>query len=284
MKTHRDEFPVEMMARILDVSRAGFYAALSRPPSARHLVQVEFDCEVREEFEKSRGHYGRDRVTRALRRRGRSCNRKRVARSLKRQGLRARPARKFIATTDSRHSFPVAPNLLERNFTAERPNQKWVSDITYLPCLQGWLYLAVFIDLYSRRVVGWCVSHSLKHETVLTAFYRAAGGRGTVRGIILHTDRGVQYCCNGFTEAMALYGVIQSMSRKGDCWDNAVAESFFSTLKREMLEDYIFVDLADAQRRLFKYIEVEYNRQRLHSALGYVPPVEFEQLRWQKSA
>ena len=284
MKAHRNEFPVGMMARVLDVSRAGFYAALSRQPSTRHRAQVEFDVAVRTTFEQSRGHYGRDRVTRALHRRGRACNRKRVARSLKRQGLRARQPRKFVATTDSRHSFPVAPNLLQRNFSAEYPNQKWVSDITYLPCLQGWLYLAVFIDLYSRRVVGWCVSHSLKHDTVLAAFYRAAGDRGWVRGIILHTDRGVQYCCGGFTEVMALNGIIQSMSRKGDCWDNAVAESFFSTLKREMMEDYIFVDLADAQRRLFKYIEIEYNRQRLHSALGYVPPVEFEELRWQKSA
>jgi transposase InsO family protein len=284
MNANRDEFPVELMARALDVSRTGFYAWLKRKPSIRQQEQVLFDAEVHEEFDKSKGRYGRERVARALRRRGRSCNRKRVARSLKRQGLRARQPRKFVATTDSQHSFPVAPNILERNFSADYPDQKYVSDITYLPCLQGWLYLAVFIDLFSRRVVGWCVSHSLKHDTVLVAFYRAVGIRGSLRGLIVHSDRGVQYCCGGFADVMKLNGVIQSMSRKGDCWDNAVAESFFAILKREMLGDYVFLDVEDAQRRLFEFIELEYNRQRLHSALGYVPPVEFEELRWQKSA
>ncbi len=284
MNAHRDEFPVELMARALDVSRTGYYVWLKREPSPRQKEQVLFDAEVRNTFEQSKGHYGRERVTRALRRKGRTCNKNRVARSLKRQGLRARQPRKFVVTTNSKHSFPVAENLLNRNFTAERLNQKLVSDITYLPCLQGWLYLAVFIDLFSRRVVGWCVSHSLKHDTVLTAFYRAVGERGSVRGTILHTDRGVQYCCGGFTEVMRLNGVVQSMSRKGDCWDNAVAESFFAILKREMMGDYVFIDEEDGRRRLFEFIEVEYNRQRLHSALGYVPPVEFEELKLQKCA
>jgi len=284
MNSHRDEFPVELMARVLDVSRTGFYAWLKRQPSARQEERARFDAEVQIEFEKSKERYGSIRITRALHRRGRSCDRKRVVRSLKRQGLRARRPRKFVATTDSQHSFPVARNLLKRNFSADYPDQKYVSDITYLPCLQGWLYLAVFIDLFSRRVVGWCVSHSLKHDTVLAAFYRVVRLRGSVRGVIVHSDRGVQYCCGGFTDVMKLNGVIQSMSRKGDCWDNAVAESFFAILKREMLGNYVFLDLEDAQRRLFEYIEVEYNRQRLHSALGYVPPVEFEELRWQKSA
>lgn len=284
MRTNQKDFPVERMAQVLGVSRAGYYAWLRRKPSSREQEQTFFDTEVRAEFEKSKRRYGSIRITRALHRRGRSCDRKRVARSLKRQGLRARRSRKFVATTDSRHSFPVAQNLLGRNFEADAPNQKWVSDITYLPCLQGWLYLAVFIDLFSRRVVGWRVSHSLKHDMVLAAFYRAIGARGPVHGLILHSDRGVQYCCGGFTGAMKLHGVVQSMSRKGDCWDNAIAESFFAILKREMLGDYVFVDLADAQQRLFEFIEAEYNRQRLHSAIGYVPPVEFEEVRWQKCA
>ncbi|MFH0918931.1 MAG: IS3 family transposase, partial [Fibrobacterota bacterium] len=228
MKRYRDEFSVKRMAKVLGVSRAGFYAWLKRKPSLRQQETAAFDAEVKTEFEKSRKCYGRERLTEALHRRGRSCGRKRVSRSLQRQRLRAKQPKKFIATTDSKHSFPVAQNLLAREFHAERPNQKLVSDITYLPCRQGWLYLAVIIDLYSRRVVGWCVSHSLKHNTVLTAFYRATRELGSVRGTILHSDRGVQYCCTGFTAAMALFGIVQSMSRKGNCWDNAVAESFFS--------------------------------------------------------
>lgn len=284
MKDNRDKFSVKKMAEVLEVSRAGFYAWLNRKPSHRQQETIAFDADVKAAFEKSRKCYGRVRITEALHRSGRSCGRKRVSRSLGRLGLRARRPRKFIATTDSKHSFPVAQNLLARNFSAERPNQKWVSDITYLPCVKGWLYLAVIIDLYSRRVVGWCVSHSLKHDTVLTAFYRATGLRGTVRGTILHSDRGTQYCCTSFSATMKLCGVIQSMSRKGNCWDNAVAESFFSALKREMLGDYVFKDLADAERRLFDHIEVFYNRQRLHSTLGNVPPVEFEELKWQNCA
>jgi putative transposase len=284
MKRYRDEFSVKRMAKVLRVSRPGYYDWLKRKPSLRHQEMAVFDAAVKAEFEKSRKCYGRVRITEALHRGGRSCGHKRVSRSLGRQRLRAKQPKKFIVTTDSKHSFPVAQNLLARNFSAERPNQKWVSDITYLPCAKGWLYLAVIIDLYSRRVVGWCVSHSLRHDTVLTAFYRATGQRGAVRGTILHSDRGTQYCCTGFTAAMKLSGIVQSMSRKGNCWDNAVAESFFSALKREMLGDYVFRDLADAERRLFDHIEVFYNRQRLHSALGNVPPVEFEELKWQKCA
>lgn len=284
MKDYRDEFSVQRMAKVLKVSRAGFYVWLKRKQSPRQQETIAFDAAVKAEFEQSRKCYGRERITEALRRHGRSCGRKRVSRSLKRQGLRARRPRKFIATTNSKHSFPVAQNLLARNFDADRPNQKWVSDITYLPCRKGWLYLAIILDLYSRRVVGWYVSHSLKHDTVLAAFYRATRERGSVRGTILHSDQGVQYCCAAFTSVMAWFGVVQSMSRKGNCWDNAVAESFFSTLKAEMLGDYVFEDLADAERRLFDHIEVFYNRQRLHSALGNIPPVEFEELRWQKCA
>jgi len=284
MKEHRDEFPVELMARALDVSRTGYYTWLKRSPSFRQQAQVRFDEAVLIEFEKSKERYGCERVAKALKRQGQPCTKNRVARSLKRQRLHAHAPKKFKTTTDSRHEYPIAENILNRNFTAESPNQKWVGDITYLPSLHGWLYLAVFIDLYSRRVVGWHISDSLKHDSALAAFYRAAGARGSVRDLILHTDRGVQYCCTGFTDVMKLCGVVQSMSRKGNCWDNAVAESFFSTLKREMLGNYVFLDLQDAEKRLFEYIEVEYNRQRLHSSIGYVPPVEFEEVRLRKSA
>lgn len=284
MKAHREEFPVELMARVLKVSRAGYYAFLKRTIAPRAQEQVKFDSTVQAVFEQRKKRYGSIRITRELNDRGCSCNRKRVSRSLRRQGLRAKYSKKFIATTDSKHSYPVAGNILNRDFSAERPNQKWVSDITYLPCLQGWLYLVVFIDLYSRRVVGWYVSHSLQHESVLTAFYRAVSLRGGVRGLIVHSDRGIQYCCSGFTKVMKQFKVIQSMSRKGNCWDNAVAESFFATLKRELVGNYVFQNLSEAERMLFEYIERDYNRQQLHSANGYMAPVAFEKLRWQKCA
>jgi transposase InsO family protein len=282
MTSHRDEFPVEMMARVLTVSRSGYYAFLGRKPGSRRQEQMRFDVAVHTEFQKSKERYGGIRIARALGEQGIHCTRKRVGRSMQRQALHPRQSRLFVATTDSRHDFPVAANLLNRDFHAERPNQKWVSDITYLPCLGGWLYLAVFIDLFSRRVVGWCVSHSLKHDTVLSAFYRAVRNRGSILGLMVHGDRGVQYCCGGFRDAMKLFGVVQSMSRKGNCWDNAVAESFFSTVKREMLGEYVFVDETDAEQKLFEYIEAEYNRNRMHGAIGYRSPVDFENIRLRK--
>jgi putative transposase len=165
---------------------------------------------------------------------------------MNRQGLTARRPKRFIATTDSNHSYRVARNLLKRDFHTDRPDEAWVSDITYLRAAGGWLYLTTFIDLYSRKIVGWKVSRSLGHEPVVAAFERAARSRGNLAGLIIHSDRGVQYCCEGFKKTMKLYGCKQSMSRKGDCWDNAVAESFFSTLKRELVGDYCFSSLEDA--------------------------------------
>jgi len=284
MRNHRHEFSVGRMASVLEVSRGGFYSWLKRGKGVRGLKRDSFDGEVRDVFEGFHGRSGRDKVKKELCRRGCRCSRNRVGASMTRLRLKARRARKFKVTTNSRHSFPVAPNLLNRNFQAIEPNRVWVSDITYLKSRRGWLYLTVIVDLYSRRVVGWCVSRSLGHEMVLSALYRAVWRRRPPKGLIFHSDRGVQYCCDAFRKAATLLKMVQSMSRKGNCWDNAVAESFFGILKTEILGNYVFEDLADAERILFGELEVYYNRQRLHSSMGYVPPAEVEEIKWQKCA
>ena len=203
---------------------------------------------------------------------------------MRKMGIRAVVRRKFRVTTDSRHKYPVAPNLLERDFTTDLPDQVWVSDITYLWTRTGWLYLTAIIDLFSRMVVGWSLSSSLGHEMVLTALYRAIRQRRPPKGLIFHSDRGVQYACNGFTKVLKKHGIIQSMSRKGNCWDNAVAESFFSILKSELVYQTNFYNKQDALQKVFEYIEIYYNRQRKHSTIGYMNPSQYEDQFWKKCA
>jgi len=195
---------------------------------------------------------------------------------MRRQNLRARQRRKYRVTTDSRHDLVIAPNIVNRVFKADAPDRIWVSDITYLVSRAGWIYLAVFLDLFSRIVTGWKLGISLHHDLVLSALSTALWRRQPDSGLIIHSDRGKQYCCDEFRAVTVRAGIIQSMSRKGDCWDNAVAESFFSTLKIELVGKYIFKDAEDAQRQLFEYIEGFYNRQRFHSLLGNLSPAEFE--------
>jgi transposase InsO family protein len=200
---------------------------------------------------------------------------------MRQEGLRGRAARRYVPkTTDSRHDHPVAPNLLERQFSVEQPNQVVVSDITYIPTRTGWLYLCVFIDLFSRTVVGWELSSSLQSWFVLKALREAVAKRRPGKGLIVHSDRGCQYACGQFVSVLARLGFRQSMSRKGDCWDNAVAESFFHTLKTELISACDFHDYHDARKVLFEYIECFYNRKRLHSTLGYLSPWQFEQVAW----
>lgn len=284
MKDHRHEFTVERMAKVLGVSRSGYYAWLHRGDSPTAQAQQAFDTLVVKRFNARKKRFGRRRLTLDLHAQGQSCSINRVARSMRRQGLAARQSRKFIATTDSKHSHAVSENLLNRDFSSDEPNRVWVTDITYLRSKNGWLYLVVFIDLFSRSIVGWHVSQSLRHEPVLVAFYRAVRQRGSVRGLIVHSDRGVQYCCAGFRDVMIAHGVRQSMSRKGDCWDNAVAESFFATLKKEMPDGMVFADAAEAERYLFEYIEIDYHRFHPHSTLGSLTPTAFEQQYWQRLA
>jgi putative transposase len=283
MKDHSSEFSVERMAKVFEVSRSGYYDWNGRAESMRAQKRRLFDLEVRSAFEVGKRTYGRDRVRLELGLQGRKASRKRVGASMERQGLRFKPKRRFRVTTDSKHIFPVAQNLLNREFSVDEPNKVWVTDITYLSSRCGWLYLTVFIDLFSRMVVGWCVSTSLCHEGVLEALYRAIWRRRPAAGLMIHSDRGVQYCCNGFREVIAGHHFVQSMSRKGNCWDNAVSESFFGTLKNEWLPDVDIYDREHAEQELFKYIEQFYNGQRIHTTIG-MPPLMFENRKSKKCA
>ena len=231
---HRAQWGVEERCRVLQVSRSGYYDWQQRPPSPRAEQTQRLDTTIKELFEASKRRSGSPKITRELTKRGWRVSKNRVPRRMRLPGLRSIVRRRFRVTTNSKHRYPVAPDRLQRNFTAQRPNQVWGSDITYLRVGCGWLYLAVFIDLYSRPVVGWALSSSLDHTLVLTALQRAVALRRPPRGLIIHSDRGVQYACSSFVEGVSQRGFVQSMSRKGDCWDNAVAESFFHLLKTEV--------------------------------------------------
>jgi putative transposase len=264
------------MCRVLEVSRAGYYRWLKRKPSQRQLDNQSLDAEIREIYEGSKGRYGSPKITQELRDRGRRVGKNRVARRMRKAGLRSKIRRKFRVTTDSKHHYAVSPNLLERNFGAEAPDKVWVSDITYLATRTGWLYLTVIIDLFSRLVVGWALSSSLSHEMVVAALKRAIRRRRPGNGLIFHSDRGVQYACTDFRKELAKHKFIQSMSRKGDCWDNAVAESFFGIMKTELVYHERYEGHQDTLHSIFEYIEVFYNRQRRHSTLEYLCPSEYE--------
>ena len=264
------------MCRVLKVSRSGYYRWRKRKPSQRELDNHRLDAEIREIYDNSKGRYGSPKITRELRDRGRRVGKNRVARRMRQAGLRSKVRRRYRVTTDSKHHFPVAPNLLERNFSTDRVDKVWVSDITYLLTRTGWLYLTVIIDLFSRMVVGWALSSSLGHEMVVTALKRAIRRRRPGKGLVFHSDQGVQYACNDFRRELDQHGFIQSMSRKGDCWDNAVAESFFSIMKTELVYHERYEGHQDALHSIFEYIEAFYNRERRHSTLGYLCPVEYE--------
>jgi transposase InsO family protein len=279
MNAYRDLYPVERMAHVLGVSRAGYYAWRKRTPSDRMRDRAIFDALVRHAFEQRRRRYGRARLTRELHHQGVACGQKRVARSMARQQLRVRRLRRFRRMADAPPMAAPAPNLLARVFTASAPNQVWVSDITQLPIRGGVVFLVIFLDLYSRRIVGWAVSDVQRHTLLLTAFDRAVRLRQPPRGLIVHSDQGTQYRAIAFQDHMTLHGVRQSMSRRGNCWDNAVAESFFATLKKDLADHTTstFETVELAERVLFDYIELYYNRQRLHSTLAYRSPVTFEE-------
>jgi transposase InsO family protein len=269
-------FPVDFMCQQLGVSRSGYYAWKERPESERQKADRALAQEVEAVHQQSRGTYGSPRVQAELRARGRKVSRKRVARLMGQQGLRARKKRPFVRTTDSRHNQPVAPNVLERHFSPGQPNCTWVTDITYVWTRQGWLYLAVVLDLYSRLVVGWAMSQRIDRHLLLNALDMALKGRQPPRGLLHHSDRGSQYASEDYQKLLAARGIQCSMSRKGNCWDNAVAESFFSSLKMQLVHDADFATHEQARAALFEYIEVFYNRQRRHSSLGYLSPVDFE--------
>lgn len=265
------------MCQVLGVSRSGFYAWARRAESARARADRELVDAIRDIHHKSRRTYGSPRIHAELRRRGKKCGRKRVARLMRENGIRAKTQRRFrVRTTDSNHSLPVAPNLIERDFTADAPDHLWVSDITYIPTGEGWLYLASIVDVFSRRVVGWAMEAHMRTSLVLAALQMALGNRQPGQGLVHHSDRGSQYASKVHREILAAHGIACSMSRAGDCYDNALKESFFHTLKVESVHGEDFATRADARAALFEYLEVFYNRQRLHSALGYMTPEEFE--------
>ena len=269
-------FPVTMMCRVLEVSRAGFYAWRRRPEAVRVVEDRRLAVEVASIHAESRQRYGSPRVHAELRERGKKTSRKRVARLMRQQGLRARHKRRFRTTTDSAHEFPVAPNRLKRKFEVDAPNTAWVTDITYIWTREGWLYLAVILDLFSRRVVGWAMSEKITRQLALAALTMALSRRQPPRGLIHHSDRGSQYASSEYRRLLAANNIVCSMSRRGDCWDNAVAESFFSTLKLELVYESDWAIRAEARPAIFEYLEAFYNRERRHSSLGYLSPVAFE--------
>ena len=278
MKEHHQSHSVEKMARILRISRSGYYKWLSRPYSRRKWENEELLEQIRAIQERSRHRYGSPRVTKALHRLGYQVGHNRVARLMRANRLGRRLRKRFRSTTDSQHSLPVAKNLLNREFEVAKANYSWVSDITYISTAEGWFYLCVVIDLYSRKVVGWAMSTRMKTDLVLEALRMAYLARKPPEGVVFHSDRGSQYCSHAFRTRLRDYQMKQSMSRKGNCWDNAPAESFFKTLKCELNGHRAFRSREEAHRAIFEYIEVFYNRERLHSTLGYLTPVEYEKL------
>jgi transposase InsO family protein len=278
MKQHSGIFRITRMCRVLAVSRSGFYTWRHRQahPSPRQQRRAVLDQRVSQAFTARKGRSGSPTLTRDLHDQGLPCNRKTVAASQQRQGLRAKAAKKFKATTNSKHDLPVAPNRLQQDFTAQAANQKWVGDITYLWTDEGWLYLAVVIDLYSRRVVGWAMSERMTADLVCAALRMALWRRRMPTGVIVHSDRGSQYCSKDYQVLIRRHRLVCSMSAKGNCYDNAVAESFFHTLKVEVVHGERFSTRELMRQTVFEYIEVDYNRTRRHSANGYISPEAFE--------
>lgn len=273
------EFEVQAMCEVLDVSRAGYYAWLKRPASARERANAILDEQISKVFAESRETYGSPRVHSALKKQGVKCGENRVARRMQKNALISVRRRKYRPqTTDSNHDLPVAENLLDQEFTATEPNQRWVGDITYIWTAQGWLYLAVILDLFARRVVGWATSAAPTAELACRAMEMAVVRRGKPRDLVYHSDRGVQYASSKFRHALSAAGITPSMSRKGNCYDNAVAESFFDTLKVELVHRYKFLNRTIARMLLIDYIEEFYNVNRIHSTLGCFSPAEYERL------
>ena len=273
---HKNYFGVVLMCRVLAVSRSGYYGWARRPPSAQAQDNVTLDAVIADVFTAQKGRAGSPRVTLGVQANGITVGRHRVARRMKKLQLRAKAAKKFKATTNSNHTLPVADNLLKQNFHADAANQKWVSDITYVPTDEGWLYVAVVMDLYSRLVVGWAMAERMTATLVMDALQMALWRRKKPRGVIIHSDRGSQYCSHDYQRLIRSHYLICSMSKKGDCYDNAAMESWNHSLKVEAVHGERFATRALAKEHLFDYIEAYYNRQRLHSTIGYLSPEAFE--------
>jgi transposase InsO family protein len=276
-------YPIRLLCEVLDVTRSGYYAWLERPASPKTIADAQLLVEIKAALTRGRGAYGSPRIHRELRAHGVRVGKKRIERLMRENGLEARQKRRFIHTTDSRHEHPIAPNVLDRKFDVKRANQAWVGDVTYVATAEGWLYLAVLLDLFSRRVVGWATSAVNDRDLALSALNQALRARRPRPGLVHHTDRGSPYASDDYRRALAAHAITASMSRAGDCYDNAVAESFFATLKAEHVghENFATRDIGTAS--IGDYIECFYNCARRHSHVGYVSPIEFE-LRSQTKA
>ncbi len=276
IRAKKAEFPVALLCTILSVSRSGFYAWAKRPAASKVIKDARLAATITQIFRRVYGTYGSPRMRAALRAKGIRVSRTRVERLMRENGLRARQKRRFRKTTDSNHSLPIAPNVVAREFDVEVPNRTWVTDVTYIATAEGWLYLAVMIDLFSRRVVGWAVSEWNDTALALLALERAFVSRRPDPGLVHHSDRGSPYASADYRAALAKNGMVASMSRSGDCWDNAVAESFFASLRAEWVDHHRYATRADATRSLFDYVDGFYNPVRSHSHTGYLSPIEFE--------
>lgn len=277
MEKHQTDFPVAEMGRVLGVQASGFHAWLQREPGVRQQRRAELAVEIKAVHAHFRGVYGAPRIQRELQKQTVKVCENTVAAIMRQLGLRSKRVRKFVpSTTDSKHVHPVAPNALDREFRAERPNQKWVTDITYIETGEGWLYVAAVLDLYSRKIVGWSMAEHLRAELVLDALSMALARRRPGAGLLHHSDRGVQYACDAYRRMLKENGIECSMSRTGNCYDNAVMESFWSTLKTELVYHEDYAKHEQARHSIFEYMEVFYNRVRMHSSIGYVSPEMFE--------
>ena len=276
ISNHSSEFPVVKMCQVLECSRSGYHDWKKRPKSQaekksefllKEIIRINKDCY---------SAYGSPRMTTELNKRGLSCSENTIAKIMKLNQIRAIPKKRFVHTTDSNHDYVVFPNLLNREFSADRPNQKWVSDITYVWVDGGWKYLCVVLDLYSRKVVGWAFDDHMRSSLLIDAFLMAVTTRMPPKGLIFHSDRGIQYAGRKFRKYTKLYGIKQSMSRKGNCWDNSCAETFFRSIKTEFINKRKFLSMWDAKMSIFEYIESFYNTRRIHTYLDDKSPMEFE--------
>jgi|SRR5690625_340603 len=278
MADHAHTFPISKMSTLFGVSRSGYYSWLGRSPSKRAMENARLRKAIRRVWLDSSKRYGSPRIHQQLKAEGWSVSRPRVARAMSKMGIASRIRKKWVKTTDSNHRWPIAANLLDRNFTPKGLSKVWVSDITYIPSEQGWLYLTTVMDLGDRQIIGWSLTDAMSAcQTSMAALEQAVVRRAPAEGMLLHSDRGVQYACKEFTRKLSRYKITQSMSRKGNCWDNAPAESFFKTLKYELDMPARYESYQQARTAIFEFIEIWYNRKRLHSALNYQSPAQVEQ-------
>lgn len=286
IRRQRKAYPVTLLCQVMEVSRSGFYQHMRSGPEKVSKDQVALESATKELFRKSKKSYGTRRISNGLRKQGFNVGRHQAGSLMRRLELHVKSRRRFKVTTDSKHDHPVAPNHLNREFQVDDPDQVWASDITYIWTCQGWLYLAVILDLFSRKVVGWSLQATMTADLVTEALTMAVGRRQPLAGILHHSDRGSQYASAAYRQELVKYGMIASMSRKGDCWDNAVVERFFRSLKTELTYHNLYSTRAEARRDIIEYIEMFYNSNRLHSHLGYQSPAEFEEQYWnfQKAA